>query len=705
MLSKRSKGVFPPGSSPGGITSVDCFGLLIEFSACPVLDECEEVIDVTRQLLIGQATASDAGQDFREAATITLAMLALVVSKGLLVQVAEQMEGFDTDVGSLQSPLQQRPEVLNAISMYVTFNILFGMIDELVNIIFLKAGIGCQFVSEHFGTRFNIRAHFFMQRAALAIRDVLHAHFAGFAIQQTHYQLFARPARARDFFSLLGLVHIAGEAANHGFVGFDRTISAELLKSSALHSEPNPMQHEPRCFLTNLQIARDFARANPVLAVADQPDSRQPLGQRQRRILEDSSNLNRELSPVVFLATFPAALIGKKVDLIASACRTFHNTIRPTARNHISDTAVLLREIADRVRQVVGNVAVCLHASNLVHGHGLVKSIFTLIWAINGLTHQTIAAPMTSGSEVKAMHLATLRDVNIRYGNFHRRLHSTLENLEYLLEPKKPLPDTTSLGILSSDIPSLISGVSPASSVKQTLLDFLATEMDTLKEEAKEIGLRSTAKRVGRVIEHIGTLNSRMVEQYGDETLKHDIRVLRECLDDDLKERVVFYPSEANVNEWLLPNPGLFEKVYLAFPSAKSDLSWAKYSLITDNWTACVFYLMRSIEHVMRVLAVHLGIKTISKKTKIPLEYAQWGVVCSALEARIKKLQQTKTSKQKSGDLKFYADAASQINWFNEIWRKNVSHSRMLYVDSDADNAMRRAKDFLQLLSTRLKED
>ncbi len=124
---------------------------------------------------------------------------------------------------------------------------------------------------------------------------------------------------------------------------------------------------------------------------------------------------------------------------------------------------------------------------------------------------------------------------------------------------------------------------------------------------------------------------------------------------------------------------------------------------VEDNSTACVFYLMRAIEQVMRVLASHLGIKKVGKKG-MPIEYAEWAIVCDQLQAKIGALQQAKRSAKKSADLKFYSDVASQIEWFNDIWRKNVAHARTLYRLSDAENAIRRAKDLLDLLATRVKE-
>jgi hypothetical protein len=158
---------------------VDCFGLLIIFSASLAADgSCLEVLHILSlpgQLLIGQASASDRRKNFREATTVAIVMLALVISERLLIEIAEQMERLDADVGSFQAALQQRPEILDAIRVNIAANVLFGMIHKLMNVILVESGIRRQFISEYFGPRFNVRAHFLLQRMALAVGDVLYA--------------------------------------------------------------------------------------------------------------------------------------------------------------------------------------------------------------------------------------------------------------------------------------------------------------------------------------------------------------------------------------------------------------------------------------------------------------------------------------------------------------------------------------------------
>lgn len=119
ILSKRSNAVSPPGSSPGGITSVDCFDLLIHLFRTP--RPCRRFSGLggqfclARQVFVGKASPSDARQNRCESTRIIA--LAFIVTKRLLVQVAEQMKRFDADVSAFQPALQQAPEILKAVRM------------------------------------------------------------------------------------------------------------------------------------------------------------------------------------------------------------------------------------------------------------------------------------------------------------------------------------------------------------------------------------------------------------------------------------------------------------------------------------------------------------------------------------------------------------------------------------------------------------
>lgn len=71
--------------------------------------------------------------------------------------------------------------------------------------------------------------------------------------------------------------------------------AAEFSAAPILQREPNTMEHEPCGLLGNANRAVNLPRANPVLAIGDHPDSREPLIQSERRVLEYGPDLDAEL--------------------------------------------------------------------------------------------------------------------------------------------------------------------------------------------------------------------------------------------------------------------------------------------------------------------------------------------------------------------------------------------------------------------------
>jgi hypothetical protein len=75
------------------------------------------------QFLVCEPPSDDLRKCQSEAPTVIV--LALVVAKRLLVQIAEQVERLDADVGSFQAALQQRPEILDSVRVDVAVDVSF----------------------------------------------------------------------------------------------------------------------------------------------------------------------------------------------------------------------------------------------------------------------------------------------------------------------------------------------------------------------------------------------------------------------------------------------------------------------------------------------------------------------------------------------------------------------------------------------------
>src|SRR5208282_4458415 len=166
--------------------------------------------EFARQLFVGQSPACHLGQHAGK--TITVIALALVVAERLFIQIAEQMEWLDADIRSLQSALQERPEIFNRIRMYVALNVGFRVIDDFVNVLAIQTVIAKPSVSENVGAALYVLANLSLQSVALNVRHVDDSDLLVLAVYQSHHDRLTAPgpAGARDL-ALFILVHVAGE--------------------------------------------------------------------------------------------------------------------------------------------------------------------------------------------------------------------------------------------------------------------------------------------------------------------------------------------------------------------------------------------------------------------------------------------------------------------------------------------------------------
>src|SRR5262245_54616885 len=96
------------------------------------------------------------------------------------------------------------------------------------------------------------------------------------ALQQAeHGSLSSAASTTMEFRRTLRFVHIPRKSADVGLVNFDSfTFPAHYFEAAVLHRQTNPVEHEPRGFLSDLQSAMKFVRTNPVLAVNEKPRRR-----------------------------------------------------------------------------------------------------------------------------------------------------------------------------------------------------------------------------------------------------------------------------------------------------------------------------------------------------------------------------------------------------------------------------------------------
>jgi hypothetical protein len=128
-----------------------------------------------------------------------------------------------------------------------------------------------------------------------------------------------------------------------------------------------------------------------------------------------------------------------------------------------------------------------------------------------------------------------------------------------------------------------------------------------------------------------------------------------------------------------------------------AEIKAAGNCLALDLKTAAVFHLMRTAELGLRKLANRLG-----ARLKHPLEFADWGRVIDACDAKLKNLKPTTRGKKKSAHLEFYANAISECRAFKETWRDCVMHARRAdFSTKEAVAVFERVRDFMNRLAER----
>ena len=93
------------------------------------------------QFAIGEALAADLGHGKRKALAV-IHVFAIVETEHLFVKVTEKMKRFHANVGSVNSALQQTPEVLQAVGVNLSVYVLLGMVDHLLGEICVQAIVG-----------------------------------------------------------------------------------------------------------------------------------------------------------------------------------------------------------------------------------------------------------------------------------------------------------------------------------------------------------------------------------------------------------------------------------------------------------------------------------------------------------------------------------------------------------------------------------
>lgn len=215
-------------------------------------------------------------------------IFAEVVAVGLLVQVTEQMERFDTHVGSADAALQERPEVLKGIGVDVSIDVLNGMVYDLMGVIGCQSFVGHQSVRVECRARFNMLSDLRLKRFLLAVRNDDSADLPA-ALHDPEHRSLILAASAGDAAFPFGNVHIPRLAANESLVGLD--MAAGFFNGAIVQRHANAVIQEPCRFLSDTDVLGYLAGTNSVLAIDNEPQRHKPFVDADGRVFHQGAGL------------------------------------------------------------------------------------------------------------------------------------------------------------------------------------------------------------------------------------------------------------------------------------------------------------------------------------------------------------------------------------------------------------------------------
>ena len=255
----------------------------------------------------------------------------------------------------MQRALHARPEVFDGVRVNATVNVGHAVVDEVVDEVTIRLPVRAQRVGVERRTRHDVLVNARDQRRRLVIRDD-HRASARLALTRAalHHAEDRRftGCRATDGNVLADRVRARGQvlmfAADERLVRFD--LAREHRRVRVLHRLADAVQHEPRGFLRHTERATQFVRRGSVFRVREQPHGREPLGERDRRMLENARGLGRKVALAVLAAPQATGLDELDGRRSAAVTRARH-AVRPAAGNDVGVGPAELREVGDGFEQ------------------------------------------------------------------------------------------------------------------------------------------------------------------------------------------------------------------------------------------------------------------------------------------------------------------------------------------------------------------
>jgi hypothetical protein len=241
--------------------------------------------------------------------------------------------------------------------------------------------------------------------------------------------------------------------------------------------------------------------------------------------------------------------------------------------------------------------------------------------------------------------------------------------------------------------------------------EWLLNNIPTLLEWIEELGMQhpidECLELIVRVFNRLKLKETEFrASEQGYTRLYHDIRQIRGSLEFYLQKIFLLYMPADHVLYYECEDLfGVKDK----FPEANKEIKSAGNCYATENYTACVFHLMRAVEIGGKALfsfmkaTKHLP-KVKGGKRHKPISLCTWGELRNAMQLALDEQKKNGLISEKRKEIyQFCNDAVEAFGHFQNAWRDRVSHSSVVYEKYDADKIMHSTERLMKLLATKIK--
>lgn len=137
------------------------------------------------------------------------------------------------------------------------------------------------------------------------------------------------------------------------------------------------------------------------------------------------------------------------------------------------------------------------------------------------------------------------------------------------------------------------------------------------------------------------------------------------------------------------------------FPSAKREIETGIDCYAFEDWSGCVFHMVRIAELALRTIAGERGVTTIGNNK--PLEWGMWGDVFKAIDTKVEEIRNKPAGPKRDIADSFYRGAVSDLR-FLQTYRDPAMHFRDDYGKGQSYDAMYRVKALMKTLASKLSE-